>query len=196
MREEFHFRGSGGQGILLMGLVLAYSALEEGLHVSWIPSYGAERRGGTSFCAVTVSDEPVDCPVTDQPTLLFTMDQRAARAYASSLRPDAVLVYNSSLVSELPAGSFRAYGVEASKLAAEAKLAPAANMVALGARPGGQARGETDLGGPGLAQGFGRAQEPSGSGQFQRAGDRLQVCPPRFPRRTLIPIYPPREKYF
>jgi 2-oxoglutarate ferredoxin oxidoreductase subunit gamma len=133
LREEFHFRGSGGQGILLMGLVLAHSALKEGLYVSWIPSYGAERRGGPSFCAVTVSDEPVDCPLTDQPTLLFAMDQRAARTYASSLRQDAVLVYNTSLVSELPAGSFRAYGVEASKLAVEAKLAPAANMVALGA---------------------------------------------------------------
>jgi len=133
VREEFHFRGSGGQGILLMGLVLAHSALKEGLHVSWIPSYGAERRGGPSFCAVTVSDEPVDCPVTDQPTLLFTMDQRAARAYVPALRPGAVLVYNSSLVSEVPAGDFTAYGVDASNLAAEAGLAPTANMVALGA---------------------------------------------------------------
>jgi len=133
MREEFHFRGSGGQGILLMGLVLAHSALEEDLYVSWIPSYGAERRGGTSFCAVTVSDEPVDCPVTDQPTLLFTMDQRAANAYTPALRSDAVLVYNLSLVPDLPEGSFRAFGVEASKLAAGAKLPAAANMVALGA---------------------------------------------------------------
>jgi len=133
MREEFHFRGSGGQGILLMGLVLAHSAIEEGLHVSWIPSYGAERRGGPSFCAVTVSDEPVDCPVTDQPTLLFTMDQRAATTYAQSLRPDSVLVYNASLVTEVPKGGIRAYGVEASKLAGMAKLTAAANMVALGA---------------------------------------------------------------
>jgi 2-oxoglutarate ferredoxin oxidoreductase subunit gamma len=133
LREEFHFRGSGGQGILLMGLVLAHSALKEGLHVSWIPSYGAEQRGGTSFCAITISDEPVDCPLTDQPTLLFTMDLRAARTYAPSLRPEAILVYNSTMVSEPPAGRFKAYGVEASRLAAEAKLAQAANMVALGA---------------------------------------------------------------
>jgi 2-oxoglutarate ferredoxin oxidoreductase subunit gamma len=133
MREEFHFRGSGGQGILLMGLVLAHSSLKEGLHVSWIPSYGAEQRGGTSFCAVTISDEPVDCPLTDQPTLLFTMDLRAAHTYAPSLRPDAILVYNSTMVSEPPEGRFKAYGVEASRLAAEAKLAQAANMVALGA---------------------------------------------------------------
>jgi 2-oxoglutarate ferredoxin oxidoreductase subunit gamma len=133
MREEFHFRGSGGQGILLMGLVLAQSALKEGLHVSWLPSYGAERRGGTSFCAVTVSDEPVDCPLTDRPTLLFTMDQRAARSFVPLLEPEAVLVYNSSLVTDLPPGNFRAFGVEASKLAREAKLGPAANMAALGA---------------------------------------------------------------
>jgi 2-oxoglutarate ferredoxin oxidoreductase subunit gamma len=133
MREEFHFRGSGGQGILLMGLALAYSALEEGLHLSWIPSYGAERRGGPSFCAVTVSDEPVDCPVTDQPTLLFAMDQRAASHYAPALRPEAVLVYNTTLVTVPPVGKFQSFGVDASKLASEAKLAAAANMVALGA---------------------------------------------------------------
>jgi 2-oxoglutarate ferredoxin oxidoreductase subunit gamma len=133
MREEFHFRGSGGQGIQLMGLVLAQSALKEGLHVSWLPSYGAERRGGTSFCSVTVSDEPVDCPLTDRPTLLFTMDQRAAHKYVPSLEPDAVLVYNSSLVNDFPRGGFQAFGVDASKLAMEAHLAAAANMVALGA---------------------------------------------------------------
>ncbi len=133
MREEFHFRGSGGQGILLMGLVLAHSAMKDGLHVSWIPSYGAERRGGTSFCAVTVSDQPVDCPLTDQPTLLFAMDQRAAHTYATSLRPDAVLVYNSTMVSDPPEGAFKAYGVEASRLASDAKLSQAANMVGLGA---------------------------------------------------------------
>ncbi len=133
MREEFHFRGSGGQGILLMGLVLAHSAMQEGLHVTWIPSYGAERRGGTSFCAVTVSDEPVDCPVTDRPTLLFAMDQRAASTYASVLKTDVVLVYNSSLVFEPPKVSGSSYGVETSKLAAEANLKAAANMVGLGA---------------------------------------------------------------
>jgi 2-oxoglutarate ferredoxin oxidoreductase subunit gamma len=116
-----------------MGLVLAHSALKESLHVSWIPSYGAEQRGGPSFCAVTISDEPVDCPLTDQPTLLFAMDLRATRTYAPSLRPDAILVYNSTMVTEPLKGCFKAYGVEASRLAAEAKLAQAANMVALGA---------------------------------------------------------------
>jgi len=131
--EEFHFRGSGGQGILLMGLVLAHAALEEGLHLSWIPSYGAERRGGTSFCAVSVSDRPVDCPVTDQPNLLFAMDPRAARTYAIRLRPDDILVYNATLVTDPPKGPFRSIGVEASRIANEAGLKAAANMAALGA---------------------------------------------------------------
>ena len=117
----------------MMGLVMAHSALKDGLHVTWIPSYAAERRGGASFCAVTVSDEPVDCPLTDQPTLLFAMDQRAAHNYAQFLRPDAVLIYNASLVTEPPAGKNRSFGIEASKIASEAKLAAAANMAALGA---------------------------------------------------------------
>ena len=133
MKEEFHFRGSGGQGILLMGLVLAHAGMREGLHVSWIPSYGAERRGGPSFCAVTVSDKPVDCPVTDEPTLLFAMDPRAARAYAPKLKRGAELVLNTSLVTEPPKGSFHCQGVEANRLASEAGLAAAANMAALGA---------------------------------------------------------------
>ncbi len=116
-----------------MGLVLAHAAMKENLHVSWIPSYGAERRGGASFCAVTVSDELVDCPLTDQPTLLFAMDQRAANAYAPRLGKGRDLVVNATLVGDFPGGDFRLTSVDATRLALEAKLAPAANMAALGA---------------------------------------------------------------
>jgi 2-oxoglutarate ferredoxin oxidoreductase subunit gamma len=133
LREEFHFRGSGGQGILSMGLVLAHAALREGLEVSWIPSYGAERRGGTSFCAVTVSDKPVDCPVTASPTLLFVMDERAGRTYVPRLEKGATLVYNSSLIPAAPAFDGRVLAVPANRIAADEKIPAAANMAALGA---------------------------------------------------------------
>ena len=133
MREEFHFRGSGGQGILSMGLVLAQAALLEGLEVSWIPSYGAERRGGVSFCAVAVSDQPIDCPITYSPTLLFVMDDRAAKAVAPSLGKESTLVYNASLVRERPMFSGRMVGVDANTIATEVGVPAAVNMASLGA---------------------------------------------------------------
>ena len=133
MREEFHFRGSGGQGILSMGLVLAQAALLEGLEVSWIPSYGAERRGGTSFCAVAVSDSPIDCPITYSPTLLFVMDDRAAKAYVPALGKEATLVYNASLVPTRPPFAGRSVAVDANTIAAEVGVPAAVNMASLGA---------------------------------------------------------------
>jgi 2-oxoglutarate ferredoxin oxidoreductase subunit gamma len=133
VKEEFHFRGSGGQGILSMGLVLAHAALLEGLEVSWIPSYGAERRGGTSFCAVSLSDKAIDCPISNSPTVLFVMDERAAKAFVPALGPDATLVYNTGLVTEKPFFSGRAVSVDANEIAKQAGIPAAANIAALGA---------------------------------------------------------------
>jgi 2-oxoglutarate ferredoxin oxidoreductase subunit gamma len=132
VREEFHFRGSGGQGILAMGLVLAQAGLLDGLEVSWIPSYGAERRGGTSFCAVSMSDQRIDCPVSYHPTVLFVMDERASKAYVPELGKDALLVYNSGLVSK-PGFSGKSVGVDANAIAAKEGMPAGANIAALGA---------------------------------------------------------------
>lgn len=132
MREEFHFRGSGGQGILAMGLVLAQAGLLDGKEVSWIPSYGAERRGGTSFCAVSMSDAPIDCPVSNSPTVLFVMDERASKAYVPGLGKDALLVYNSGLVPT-PDFAGRKVGVDANAIAAKEGIPAGANLAALGA---------------------------------------------------------------
>jgi 2-oxoacid:acceptor oxidoreductase gamma subunit (pyruvate/2-ketoisovalerate family) len=133
VKEEFHFRGSGGQGILSMGLVLAHAALLEGLEVSWIPSYGAERRGGTSFCAVSLSDQPIDCPISNSPTVLFVMDERAAKAFVPTLGPDATLVYNTGLVAEKPVFPGRMVSVNANEIAKQSGIPAAANIAALGA---------------------------------------------------------------
>ena len=62
MNEEIIFSGFGGQGALFAGQLLAYSALDSGLHVTWIPSYGPEMRGGTAHCTVVISDEPIGSP--------------------------------------------------------------------------------------------------------------------------------------
>ena len=63
MHEEIIFSGFGGQGALFAGQLLAYAALDSGLHVTWIPSYGPEMRGGTAHCTVVVSDEPIGSPL-------------------------------------------------------------------------------------------------------------------------------------
>ena len=62
MQTEVQFAGFGGQGIMVMGKILAHAAMEEGLEVSWVPSYGPEMRGGTAYCTVVVSDSPLDLP--------------------------------------------------------------------------------------------------------------------------------------
>ena len=61
-KEKIFFAGAGGQGILLMGKLLAYAAMEEGKQVTFLPSYGAEMRGGTANCTVIVSDKPISSP--------------------------------------------------------------------------------------------------------------------------------------
>ncbi len=69
MHEEIIFSGFGGQGALFAGQLLAYAALDSGLHVTWIPSYGPEMRGGTAHCTVVVSDEPIGSPLVRRPPI-------------------------------------------------------------------------------------------------------------------------------
>ena len=71
---KYLFAGFGGQGILFSGKFLAYKGLIENKHVSWLPSYGPEMRGGTANCSVTVSDEPVGSPIVDVPDVLIAMN--------------------------------------------------------------------------------------------------------------------------
>ena len=67
MHQEIIFSGFGGQGALFAGQLLAYAALDSGLQVTWIPSYGPEMRGGTAHCTVVVADEPIGSPLVDRP---------------------------------------------------------------------------------------------------------------------------------
>ena len=84
MHEEIIFSGFGGQGALFAGQLLAYAALDAGKHVTWIPSYGPEMRGGTAHCTVIVSDEPIGSPLVRRPTSVdrpepaFVREVRAA----------------------------------------------------------------------------------------------------------------------
>lgn len=99
MLEEVLLAGFGGQGILSTGMVLAYAAMAEGLHVAWIPSYGPEMRGGTANCGVTVSDTPISSPFVAEPTTLIAMNQPSLEKFETAVVPGGLLLYNASLVS-------------------------------------------------------------------------------------------------
>ena len=99
MQTEVQFAGFGGQGIMLMGKILAHAAMQEGFEVSWVPSYGPEMRGGTAYCTVVVSDQPIGSPVIKNPTHLVAMNRPSLEKFAASVKPNGIIFINGSLIS-------------------------------------------------------------------------------------------------
>ncbi len=99
MQSEIMFAGFGGQGILLIGKVLAHAAMEEGFEVSWVPSYGAEMRGGTAYCTVVISSSPIGSPVIKNPTNLVAMNGPSLSKFAPTVKSGGIIFVNSSLIS-------------------------------------------------------------------------------------------------
>jgi 2-oxoglutarate ferredoxin oxidoreductase subunit gamma len=136
--EEMVLAGFGGQGILLVGKLLAQTAMRAGLEVSYMASYGAEVRGGTANCMVVVSNRPIACPVVNAPNSLVICNKASLSKFAPRLRPGGLLVFNSSLIENVhsvPDG-VDVIGVPAEEIAIEAGSAKSANMVMLGAYVG------------------------------------------------------------
>lgn len=98
MHEAIIFAGFGGQGVLFAGQLLSYAAMREDKHVTWIPSYGPEMRGGTANCTVVVSDDPIGAPMVRNPTVVVVFNQPSMLKYRDVVKPGGVLVVNSSLV--------------------------------------------------------------------------------------------------
>ena len=134
---EVLMAGFGGQGMLLSGKLLAYTAMEMGKEVSWLPSYGPEMRGGTANVTVCVSDRPVGSPYITQPTALLVMNQPSLEKFGPRVRPGGLIVINTTLV---PLKSDRddcsVLYIDAGKIASEAGTARAANLVMFGAYVG------------------------------------------------------------
>lgn len=134
MVHEMLFAGFGGQGVLLMGQLVAYAAMGEGKQVSWFPAYGAEMRGGTANCAVVVADEPVGSPVVSEPSALVVMNRPSFERFLPGLQPGGVLVFNSSLIDLAPNRTdVTSIPVPATEIANELGEVRVANMVTLGA---------------------------------------------------------------
>jgi 2-oxoglutarate ferredoxin oxidoreductase subunit gamma len=98
MEKSIIISGFGGQGALFAGQLLTYAANDEGLHVTWIPSYGPEMRGGTAHCTVVLGDEPIGSPLVRNPDLALAMNLPSADKYEPVVRPNGLLVANSSFV--------------------------------------------------------------------------------------------------
>ncbi len=90
--------GFGGQGVLFAGQLLAYTGMDNGRFVTWIPSYGPEMRGGTANCTVMISDEPIGAPVVAQPDIALVLNQPSFDKYEPLVKQGGLLVVNSSLV--------------------------------------------------------------------------------------------------
>jgi 2-oxoglutarate ferredoxin oxidoreductase subunit gamma len=133
MYEGIFFAGFGGQGIILAGKIVCLAAMGEGKHVSHIPSYGAEMRGGTANCTVVVSDEEVASPLVPHPTVCIVMNTPSLLKFLPAVRPGGLLIWNSSLIHVTPErADIEAVAVAANEVAEAAGSYKAANMVVLG----------------------------------------------------------------
>ena len=126
--------GFGGQGVLLLGEVLAETGLDAGLEVSWLPSYGPEMRSGTSNCHVRISREPIDSPLVSAPNVLVAMNEPSLRKFNAKVQAGGWVIYNGeSFPEECARQDVRVLALPFTRIADELGDARAANMVMLGA---------------------------------------------------------------
>jgi 2-oxoisovalerate ferredoxin oxidoreductase beta subunit len=126
--------GFGGQGVLMLGEVLAEAGLDAGCHVSWLPSYGPEMRSGTSNCHVRLSTHPVDSPLVSSPNILLALNEPSLRKFLPSMEPGGVVIYNGpALPDDCDVSELRAAAIPCTEIADKLGAAKAGNVVMLGA---------------------------------------------------------------
>ncbi len=134
MQTEVIFAGFGGQGILFAGQVVAYAAMDLGLEVTWIPSYGPEMRGGTANCTVILADEPIGAPTVRNPRAALAFNLPSLEKYEPLVLPGGVLVVNQSLVDrEVQRSDLHSVLIPANEIAEKIGDKRLTNMVMLGA---------------------------------------------------------------
>lgn len=134
MQTEIVIAGFGGQGVLFAGQVLAHSAMEAGKHVTWLPSYGPEMRGGTAHCTVIISDEEIGSPLVRRPAAAIVMNMPSLDKYEPLVAPGGWLIVNSSLITRhVTRNDIRTLEVPANAIAEELGDGRLANIVLTGA---------------------------------------------------------------
>ncbi len=134
MHHEIIISGFGGQGVLFAGQLLAYAALAEKKHVTWIPSYGPEMRGGTAHCTVIVSDEEIGSPLVQRPTAALALNPPSHAKYAPLMQRGGVLILDATLIEQRSDRvDIQEIALPAKDIADELGAPQIANMVLLGA---------------------------------------------------------------
>jgi 2-oxoglutarate ferredoxin oxidoreductase subunit gamma len=134
MTEEIIIAGFGGQGVLSMGKILAYSGMMQDQEVSWMPSYGPEMRGGTANVAVILSDERISSPVLNQFDTAIILNQQSMDKFEKTIKPGGTLLYDSNGITHHPTRKdINIFIIEAAEESARMESAKTFNMVVMGA---------------------------------------------------------------
>ncbi len=134
MIREIIVAGFGGQGVITIGKMLAEGGLHEGYHITWVPSYGPEMRGGTANCSVVISDEAIGSPVFSQPGELIAMNGPSLKKFLPHVRPGGLVLINDSQASEaVQRQDIRVLRIPLMAMANELGSLRSANMIMLGA---------------------------------------------------------------
>ena len=133
MKKEIIISGFGGQGVLSMGKILAYSGLMENKEVTWMPAYGPEQRGGTANVTVIVSDDRISSPILSQYDVAIVLNQPSLEKFLPKVKPGGILIYDGFGIAEAPQRSdIDIYRIDAMDKAGEMKNSKVFNMIVLG----------------------------------------------------------------
>lgn len=134
MKEEIIIAGFGGQGVLSLGKILAYSGIMQDKEVTWMPSYGPEMRGGTANVTVILSDSRISSPILHRCDTLIALNQQSLDKFEPMVKPGGVIIYDPNGMVRLPERTdISIYAIEAAEVAGQMGNPKAYNMVVLGA---------------------------------------------------------------
>ena len=133
MTEEIIIAGFGGQGVLSMGKIMAYSALMQDMEVSWMPSYGPEMRGGTANVIVIISNERISSPIIRSFDTAIILNQQSMDKFEPAVKPGGILIYEGNGITRHPERQdISIYRIEAAEEASRMKSLKTFNMIVLG----------------------------------------------------------------
>ena len=133
MTEELIIAGFGGQGVLSMGKIMAYSGMMQEMEVSWMPSYGPEMRGGTANVNVILSDERISSPILRNFDTAIILNQQSMDKFEDSVKPGGVLIYDGNGITRHPKRKdITVYRIDAAEEASRMKMQKVFNMIVLG----------------------------------------------------------------
>lgn len=133
MTEELIIAGFGGQGVLSMGKILAYSAMMQDKEVSWMPSYGPEMRGGTANVTVIISDERISSPILDTFDTAIILNQQSMDKFEEAVKPGGLLLYDGNGITRHPQRKdINIYRIDATDEASKIGMSKIFNMIVLG----------------------------------------------------------------